>query len=100
MYLLKNRSVFSVTSSQTRERTAQTGSRAAGICNRNFHGGPATLCLDHEWADEVCFSFLHWTQSTSGKLKTSNVLLRHASHFRQRLACVYLKNGTVNIERL
>lgn len=40
------------------------GGRAAGGPDRGFHGGPATLCLDYEWADEVCFSFLYWTQST------------------------------------
>lgn len=67
MYLLRNISFFSVTSSQTREHTAQTGGRAADVSNRTSHGDPATLHLDYEWADEVCFSFLYWTQTTSGK---------------------------------
>lgn len=85
MYLCRNRNFFSVPSSWTREGTAQICGRAAGVSNRSSHGGPATLCLDYEWADEVCVSFLYWTLPTSGKLKTFNVLLGQASCLRQHL---------------
>lgn len=85
MYLLRNRSFFSVTSSQAREHTRWVVGLLV-FFNRGFHGGLPTLCLDYEWADEVCFSFLYWAQSTSGKLKTFDVLLGQASHFIQHLS--------------